>query len=64
MLHIRVEKNCHSSSTICKKSQIDIFKIAPTGRSQKRIIKKKHPVLPSTKRAQERTPKGHQKDTK
>ena len=38
MLHI--EKNYYSSSTICKKSQVDIFKITPTGRSQKRIIKK------------------------
>ena len=42
MLHI--EKNYYSSSTICKKSQVDIFKITPTGRSQKRIIKKKHSV--------------------
>ena len=39
-----MEKNYHSSSTICKKSHVDIFKITPTGRSQKRIIKKKHPV--------------------
>ena len=42
MLHI--EKNYYSSSTICKKSQVAIFKFTPTGRSQKRIIKKKHPV--------------------
>ena len=40
-----MEKNYHSSSTICKKSHVDIFKITPTGRSQKRIIKKKHPVF-------------------
>ena len=38
MLHI--EKNYHSSSTICKKSQVDIFKIKPTGRSKKRGLKK------------------------
>ena len=43
MLHI--EKNYYSSSTICKKSQVDIFKITPTGRSQKRIIKKKTPCI-------------------
>ena len=42
MLHI--EKNDHSSSTICKKSQVDIFKIMPTLRSKKWIIIKKHPV--------------------
>ena len=39
MLHI--EKNYYSSSTICKKSQVDIFKITPTGRSKKQGIKKK-----------------------
>ena len=38
MLHI--EKDYYSSSTICKKSQVDIFKITPTGRSKKTIIKK------------------------
>ena len=39
--HIAYRKNYYSSSTICKKLQVDIFKITPTGRSQKRIIKKK-----------------------
>ena len=38
------KKNYYSSSTICKKSHVNIFKITHTGRSQKRIIKKKHPV--------------------
>ena len=42
MLHI--EKNYYSSSTICKKSQVDIFKITPTGRSKKRILKRKQSV--------------------
>ena len=44
MLHI--EKNYYSSSTICKKSQVDIFKITPTGRIQKRDIKKKQKNTP------------------
>ena len=38
MLHI--EKNYPASSTICKKTQVDIFKITPTGRSKKQGIKK------------------------
>ena len=32
-------KKYHSSSTICEKSQVDVFKITPTGSSQKRGIK-------------------------
>ena len=33
-------KNYYSSSTICKKSQLDVFKITPTRRCQKWTIKK------------------------
>ena len=32
-------KKYHSSSTICEKSQVDVFKITPTGSSQKRGMK-------------------------
>ena len=36
MLHIEI--NYYSSSTICKKSQVDIFKMTPTRRSHYNII--------------------------
>ena len=40
-----IQKKAPSSSTICKKNQIDIINFTPTGCYQKRSIKKKHPVL-------------------
>ena len=39
-----IQKKAPSSSTICKKNQIDIINFTPTGCYQKRSIKKKHPL--------------------
>ena len=53
--HVAYGKKYFSSSTICKKLQVDIFKITPTGSSKKWAIitkknlyfnhNKKHPVF-------------------
>ena len=44
MCGISTKKN-FPLSTICKKTQVDIINITPTGSCQKRIIKKKTPPI-------------------